>query len=70
MTFYDVLIFSDLRTQFLDSSYTDVHVKTQIAQIALELSEYHQKAWGTHVKWFFNALRRFGNDNLAIKHIF
>ena len=42
MTFYDVLIFSDLRTQFLDSSYTDVHVKTQIAQIALKLSEYNQ----------------------------
>ena len=70
MRFYDVLIFSDLRPQFLDSSNTDIRVKTQIAPIALKLSEYRQKAWGTHVKWFFNALRRFGNDNLAIKHIF
>ena len=44
MTFYDVLIFSDLRPQFLDSSNTDIRVKTQIAPIALKLTEYNQKA--------------------------
>ena len=43
MTFYDVLIFSDLRPQFLDSSNTDIRVKTQIAQIALKPTEYDQK---------------------------
>ena len=52
MRFYDVLIISDLRTQFLGFSHTDIHVKTQIAQITLKPTEYNQKAWETHVKLF------------------
>ena len=44
MTFYEVLIFSDLRSQFLGFLITQVHVKTRIAQIALKPSEYSQKS--------------------------
>ena len=43
MVFCDVLIFSDLRPQFLDSSNTNIRIKTQLAQIALKLSRYSQK---------------------------
>ena len=52
MTFYDVLIISDLRSQFLDFSNTDIRIKTQIAPIVLKPTKYNQKAWETHVKLF------------------
>ena len=52
MRFYDVLIISDLRSQFLDFSNTDIRIKTQIAPIVLKPTEYNQKAWETHVKLF------------------
>ena len=70
MTFYDVLIFSDLRTQFLDSSYTDVHVKTQIAQIALKPVRIQPEELGNTHKVVFNARRMFGNGKLANNDIF